>query len=89
MDRDAIARLRRRVGVVHQDCQFLDHLSVAENVALPLTVSGRDVEGERQNLVDLLGWVGITGQTDQRPPELSGGERQRVALARACTARAR
>lgn len=83
MDRDAIARLRRRVGVVHQDCQFLDHLSVAENVALPLTVSGRDVEGERQNLVDLLGWVGITGQTDQRPPELSGGERQRVALARA------
>ena len=83
MDRDAIARLRRRVGVVHQDCQFLDHLSVAENVALPLTVSGRDVEGELQNLMDLLGWVGITGQADQHPPELSGGERQRVALARA------
>lgn len=83
MDRDAIARLRRRVGVVHQDCQFLDHLSVAENVALPLTVSGRDVAGEAQNLIDLLGWVGITSQTDQRPPELSGGERQRVALARA------
>ncbi len=83
LDRDEIARLRRRVGVVHQDCQFLDHLSVAENVALPLTVSGRDVEAERQNLTDLMGWVGMSGQMDALPPELSGGERQRAALARA------
>ena len=36
MGRDDLALLRRRVGVVHQDCQFLDHLSLAENVALPL-----------------------------------------------------
>ena len=83
MGRDDIARLRRRVGVVHQDCQFLDHLSVAENVALPLSVSGRDVRGETNNLIDLLGWVGMSGQTESRPPELSGGERQRAALARA------
>jgi cell division transport system ATP-binding protein len=83
MGRDDIARLRRRVGVVHQDCQFLDHLSVAENVALPLSVSGRDVRGEANNLIDLLGWVGMSGQTESRPPELSGGERQRAALARA------
>ena len=83
MQRDDIARLRRRIGVVHQDCQFLDHLSVAENVALPLTVSGRDVQAETSNLVDLLSWVGMTDQTESRPPELSGGERQRVALARA------
>ena len=83
MDRDAIARLRRRVGVVHQDCQFLDHLSLAENVALPLKVSGRDIQGYAQNLADLLGWVGMSHQTAQRPPELSGGERQRAALARA------
>ncbi len=83
MGRDDIARLRRRVGVVHQDCQFLDHLSVAENVALPLSVSGRDVRDEASNLIDLLGWVGMSGQTESRPPELSGGERQRAALARA------
>lgn len=83
MDRDGIARLRRRVGVVHQDCLFLDHLSVAENVALPLMVSGRDVQAETQNLVDLLSWVGMSGQTEQLPPQLSGGERQRAALARA------
>ncbi len=45
-----IARLRRRVGVVHQDCQFLDHLPLAENVALPLTVTGRDPGEEAQDL---------------------------------------
>ncbi len=83
MGRDDIARLRRRVGVVHQDCQFLEHLSVAENVALPLTVAGRDVPAELGNLMELLGWVGMKERMDATPPELSGGERQRAALARA------
>jgi len=81
MGRDAVARARRRIGVVHQDCQFLDHLSVAENVALPLTVSGR-VAGPG-DLDDLLGWVGLSARAGARPRELSGGERQRAALARA------
>ena len=83
MGRDDIARLRRRIGVVHQDCQFLDHLSVAENVALPLTVAGRNVGTEVQNLMDLIQWVGMTPQMEALPPSLSGGERQRAALARA------
>ncbi|WP_425051863.1 cell division ATP-binding protein FtsE [Psychromarinibacter sp. S121] len=83
MGRDDIARLRRRVGVVHQDCEFLDHLSVEENVALPLTVSGRDTINEVANLSDLLSWVGLSAQARSLPPELSGGERQRAALARA------
>lgn len=82
MDRDDVALMRRRIGVVHQDCQFLDHLSVAENVALPLTVAGRGDE-VGQDLTDLLGWVGLHKQSGQMPPELSGGERQRAALARA------
>ena len=82
MSRDAIALARRRIGVVHQDCQFLDHLPVSENVALPLTVAGRQAETE-PNLAELLGWVGLSAQATQRPPQLSGGERQRAALARA------
>lgn len=82
MTRDDVAKARRRIGVVHQDCQFLDHLSVAENVSLPLTVSGRSLENPSE-LDDLLAWVGLTGQSDAKPPELSGGERQRAALARA------
>ncbi len=82
MDRDAVALARRRIGVVHQDCQFLDHLPLAENVLLPLTVAGRQAEGAR-HLADLLAWVGLARVAGQRPPELSGGERQRAALARA------
>lgn len=81
MERDDVALLRRRIGVVHQDCQFLDHLSVAENVGLPLTVAGRAEEAA--NLSELLSWVGLSEHANALPPELSGGERQRVALARA------
>ena len=83
LTRDDVAMLRRRVGVVHQDCQFLDHLSVSENLALPLTVSGRDAAGEAENLRELMQWVGLSSRGDALPPELSGGERQRAALARA------
>ena len=83
MDRDDIAMTRRRIGVVHQDCQFLDHLTVADNIALPLMVSGRDLLAQSANLKDLTTWVGLTDRTKALPPELSGGERQRAALARA------
>jgi cell division transport system ATP-binding protein len=81
LSRDDVALTRRRIGVVHQDCQFLDHLPVAANVALPLTVAGR--EGDARDLSDLLTWVGLGPLADSRPPQLSGGERQRAALARA------
>nr|WP_232236914.1 ATP-binding cassette domain-containing protein [Thiosulfatihalobacter marinus] len=83
MDRDGHAMARRRIGVVHQDCQFLDHLPVADNVALPLTVSGRDSLDQVSNLKELLNWVGLGDRAGALPPELSGGERQRAALARA------
>lgn len=82
LNRDAVAIARRRIGVVHQDCQFLDHLSIAENIALPLTVSNRGDE-TMDNLKELLSWVGLEQQANQLPAELSGGERQRAALARA------
>ena len=83
LGRDQIAHLRRRVGVVHQDCQFLDHLPLAENVALPLAVARKDLSAEADNLADLLAWVGLSERAEALPPELSGGERQRAALARA------
>ncbi len=81
MTRDDIARARRRIGVIHQDCQFLDHLSVEENIALPAVVAGRTVVPE--DLESLLGWVGLEARRHALPPELSGGERQRAAVARA------
>jgi cell division transport system ATP-binding protein len=81
MTRDDIALSRRRIGVVHQDCQFLDHLPLATNVTLPLTVANRT--GNAQDLTALLDWVGLGKLADALPPSLSGGERQRAALARA------
>jgi cell division transport system ATP-binding protein len=67
--------------VVHQDVQFLDHLPLAANVLLPLTVSAKT--GNPRDLTDLLTWVGLGHLADSLPPSLSGGERQRAALARA------
>jgi len=81
MSRDQLAETRERIGVVHQDCQFLDHLSVEQNVGLPMTATGRPVKDS--DISDLLGWVGLSAQAEALPPTLSGGERQRAALARA------
>ncbi|MDM7932608.1 ATP-binding cassette domain-containing protein [Tabrizicola sp.] len=81
LSRDDVARTRRRIGIVHQDCKFLDHLSLAANMALPFTVSER--ESAPQDLDDLLDWVGLSHLSSALPPQLSGGERQRAALARA------
>ena len=81
LSRDAMADLRRRIGVIHQDCQFIDHLSVVQNVALPFVATGRPIP--QTDLNELLDWVGLSAQVDALPPTLSGGERQRAALARA------
>jgi cell division transport system ATP-binding protein len=81
LGRDDVAQMRRRIGVVHQDCQFLDHLPLAANVTLPLTVSQREIDN--RDLGDLLSWVGLKHLADALPPSLSGGERQRAVLARA------
>lgn len=81
LERDDVAMLRRKIGVVHQDCQFLDHLTLRENIALPLTVAGKPTAD--RDIDDLMAWVGLTEQAHALPPELSGGERQRAALARA------
>jgi cell division transport system ATP-binding protein len=81
LTRDDVALTRRRIGVVHQDVQFLDHLPLAANVSLPLTVSSR--AGNPSDMTDLLQWVSLGQLADALPPSLSGGERQRAALARA------
>ncbi len=81
LSRDDVALTRRRIGVVHQDCQFLDHLPLASNVALPLLVAGKATS--TSDLSALLEWVGLGPLATALPPSLSGGERQRAALARA------
>ena len=83
LDRDAQAEMRQKIGVVHQDSLFVDHLSIGENVLLPASVGSRDAAPAKRDLEQLLGWVGLSERAAQKPPELSGGERQRAALARA------
>lgn len=80
--RDLVA-LRRRIGVVFQEFRLLDHLSAYENVALPLRIMGRPEASYRQDVIELLTWVGLGDRLSARPETLSGGEKQRVAIARA------
>jgi cell division transport system ATP-binding protein len=82
-NRDAVADLRRAIGVMHQDCRFLDHLPLVENIALPLQVSGIDMRERAGDLEALLDWVDLADRTAALPPTLSESERRRAALARA------
>ncbi|MDX2225113.1 MAG: ATP-binding cassette domain-containing protein [Rhodospirillaceae bacterium] len=77
------AEMRRKLGVVFQDFRLLDHLSAFDNVALPLKVAGVPAETIRQDVTELMKWVGLDGLMDAKPSVLSGGQKQRVAIARA------
>lgn len=82
-DRDAIADLRLAIGVVHQECSFLEHLTVYDNIALPLRLSGIPVSERQDDLQALLEWVDLKDNVGSLPSQMSGGERQRAAVARA------
>jgi cell division transport system ATP-binding protein len=77
------AQMRRRIGIVFQDFRLLDHLTVWENVALPLQVTGKRPADYREDVTDLLQWVGLGDRMYANPSVLSGGEKQRAAIARA------
>lgn len=79
--------IRRQLGVVFQDFRLLDHLSAFDNVALPLRVTGAREDTVRENVSELLRWVGLDGLFDAPPAVLSGGQKQRVAIARAVVTR--
>jgi cell division transport system ATP-binding protein len=87
MARRDLPGLRRRIGTVFQDFRLLDHLSVIDNVALPLRVQGADEAQLREHAAELLVWVGLGDHLGALPPTLSGGQKQRVAIARAVIGR--
>jgi cell division transport system ATP-binding protein len=86
-DRATHTAMRRRIGIVFQDFRLVDHLTVRDNVALPLRIAGASEREIRENVPELLGWIGLEGKLDYRPAQLSGGEQQRVAIARAIVRR--
>jgi cell division transport system ATP-binding protein len=75
--------LRRRVGVVFQEFKLLEHLSAFDNTALPLRIAGRKPDSYRQDVAELLTWVGLRSRMHAMPATLAGGEKQRLAIARA------
>ena len=87
LDREEVAMMRRRMGVVFQDFRLLDHLSALDNVALPLRVAGAREDQLRSHVAELLAWVGLADHIHALPATLSGGQQQRVAIARAVITR--
>ena len=83
LPRPARPALRRRIGVVFQDFRLLDHLTVRENVALPMRIARAPAADIEAHVPELLHWVGLGEHLDDLPATLSGGQKQRVAIARA------
>jgi putative ABC transport system ATP-binding protein len=74
---------RAKLGFVFQAFHILPHLTVGQNVALPLVLLGAAPEDRERRATELLAEVGLADRTASMPGELSGGEQQRVAVARA------
>jgi len=74
---------RAKLGFVFQSFHILPHLTVAQNVELPLVLLGVAREARAERVAELLTAVGLGDRGASMPRELSGGELQRIALARA------
>lgn len=78
---------RRRLAVIFQDLRLLDHLTVVENVSLPLRIAGCTAPEATTHAQALLRWLGLEGAVATGPGDLSMGQRQLVAAARATIGR--
>lgn len=89
MTREQMVPIRQRIGVVFQDFRLLNHLSGFDNVALPLRIAGRPEKEIRNNVEELMHWVGLGDHMNALPDTMSGGQQQRIAIARAVITRPR
>ncbi|MDR0967236.1 MAG: ATP-binding cassette domain-containing protein [Rickettsiales bacterium] len=83
ISRDEITEIRRKMSIVFQEYSLISHLSVFDNIALPLRVRGADEKYIKKIVGKTLEWVGLSQYANQRPLNLSGGQQQRVSVARA------
>ncbi|TWT46283.1 ABC transporter ATP-binding protein [Phycisphaerae bacterium RAS1] len=84
LDDERLSVVRRtRLGFVFQSFQLISHLSVLENVEMPLYYARNPRTQRRRRCLELLERVGLGPRTGHRPNQLSGGECQRAAIARA------
>ncbi|HUG84106.1 MAG TPA: ABC transporter ATP-binding protein [Euzebya sp.] len=82
-DADRTRHRAQRMGFIFQAFNLIGVLTAAENVELPLLVTGVTSRQARKRARDMLARVGLADRADHRPGELSGGEQQRVTVARA------
>ena len=87
LKRRRMPTVRRQIGMVFQDLRLLDHISVFDNVALPLRLADLGERQIRRDVNEILNWVGLGDAMEASPRALSGGEQQRVAIARAVVSR--
>ncbi|MDR1012936.1 MAG: ATP-binding cassette domain-containing protein, partial [Lactobacillales bacterium] len=78
-----ISYFRRTMGIVFQDFRLIDKMSVFDNIAFAMRVTGVPEKKVKERVPYILGLVGLQDKGDRKPVALSGGERQRVGLARA------
>jgi cell division transport system ATP-binding protein len=77
------ALARGRIGLLARAPRFLDHLPVFDNAALAARLAGRKPAAYRDEVAQILAWVGLGKRLAELPGALTGGERRRLALARA------
>ena len=83
MNDDEMAHIRStKIGFVFQSFHLIPRLTAAENVELPMVMSGLHPKERGEKVENALARVSLTDRSDHRPEQLSGGQRQRVAIAR-------
>ena len=87
MTNDELVRLRRQMSIIFQDYSLISHMSVFDNVALPLRVRGIPEKDVISTVMKTLQWVGLEKYAKALPLSLSGGQQQKVAVARAVITR--
>ena len=83
MNDDEMAHIRStKIGFVFQSFHLIPRLTAAENIEMPMVLSGLNPKERQEKVDNALARVSLTDRSDHRPEQLSGGQRQRVAIAR-------
>ncbi len=83
MNDDEMAHIRStKIGFIFQSFHLIPRLTAAENVEMPMVLSGLNSKDRKKKVDNALARVNLSDRSDHRPEQLSGGQRQRVAIAR-------
>ncbi len=83
MNESELKIARRRIGMIFQQFNLLDSMTVFQNVAFPLKIAGYDKSKIKERVHEILELVNLNDKLNSYPAQLSGGQKQRVGIARA------